>query len=221
MGRRQPVGSGGQRTPSFLNSTAYYNARGSDLDRLERYGPDRTQNQGADLGQATYGGRTVGPAPAAQAAPVDQSIGASLGSGLSTDSPYTALTGDAGSTAPVMDSSPLGRYNRMGVEQSALAAEGLEAGRAAAAQVRGLQEAEAAPSGTINTAGPFRVARTPFGTAISSVGRNVRKSFGRFGSPTVEADRQAEIGERAIASRARRGISERDLLNSYSRRFAQ
>lgn len=232
MGRRQPVQSIGQRTPTFTNSQAFYNARGSDLDRLERYGPDRS-NQETGLGGVTYGGRSVG-APSPSAIAPTGGYGNTIGNGiaqsafgsLSTDDPYTSLTGDVGTTqsSPIMDSTPLGRYNRMSAEQAALAAEGLEAGRSAAAQVREVQNAVEAPaltqSPTPTGTGRVGIGRYGVGTVYPS-GGGPSKSFGRFNSPTVEADRQAEIGERAIASRNRAGVSTASLANGYKRRLAE
>lgn len=224
MGRRQPVQTSGQRTPTFANSDAYFRARGSGLDQLERYGPTRGMEQGDTLGSATYGGRSVGAPTLTNAAGTrtragNQVIDFSTGQNLDADNPYTSLTGDTG-TALVAGSSPLGRYSRMTAEQAALAAEGLEAGRTAAAEVRGLQNAVEAPaltqSATPTGTGRIGLGRYGVGT-VYPFGGGPSKSFGRFRSPTVEADRQAEIGERAIASRDKRLSTARDRLNRYSR----
>lgn len=226
MGRRMPVQSSGQRTPTFQNADAYFTARGSGLDWLERYGPNRGARTGLDLGGATYGGRAVGTVPITNAAGTrtragNQVIDFSTGQNLDADNPYTALTGDTVG-GPVVDSSPEGRFNRMGLEQEALAAAGLEEGRAAARQVSQLQDAASVPALTQTT--------TPTGVGRSGVGRfgvgtvypyggGPSRSFGPYGSSSPDQMRQDELGERAIARRNRAGVSTQSLLESGRRRF--
>lgn len=228
MGRRREPVSTGQRTPTFQNADAYFTARGSGLDWLERYGPTRGARTGPDLGGATYGGRAVGTVPITNATGTrtragNQVIDFSTGQNLDATNPYTALTGDTVG-GPVVDSSPEGRFNRMGLEQEALAAAGLEEGRAAARQVSQLQDAAAVPALT-QTA-------TPTGTGRSGVGRygvgtvypyggGPSRSFGPYGSSSPKQMRQDELGEKAIARRNRAGVSTQSLLESGRRRFQQ
>jgi hypothetical protein len=137
------------------------------------------------------------------------------GQNLDASNPYTALTGDS-VYEPANDTSPEGRYNQMSAEQDMLAAEGLEAGRAAAAEVR---NAQIAPQSQVVQAGPLSVRRGPYGTGISSTGRNIPRSFGPTGASSPEQMRQDELGERAIASRNRAGISTRSLLEDARKRY--
>jgi hypothetical protein len=143
------------------------------------------------------------------------------GQNLDASNPYTALTGDS-VYEPVNDTSPEGRYNQMSAEQDMLAAEGLEAGRAAAAEVR---NAQIAPQGA-----PIAQTTTPSGTGRLGVGRygvgsvypyggGLRKSFGPTGASSPEQMRQDELGERAIASRNRAGISTKSLLEDARKRY--
>jgi hypothetical protein len=228
MGRRPPSGVGGGGTPTFQNSDAYFRARGSGLDWLERYGPNRGSQSAPSLGSASYGGRslpaggTITNAAGTRARSGNSVIDFTTGQNLPATNPYTELTGDA--DMAVNDTSPQGRYNRMGQEQEMLAAEGLEAGRAAANQVRQLQDQAAVPTLT-QTATPTGTGRSATGRygvgSVYPMGGGPMKSFGRFDSPSPEADRQAELGEKAIANRRKAGVSEQSLLDSYYRRFGR
>jgi hypothetical protein len=231
MGRRPPSDGGGggdlSRRPTFLNSDAFYNARGSGLDWLERYGPNRGQRSAGGGSQATYGGR-----PASGQSSSIGSVGSGLGGsitdsafgGLATENPYTALTGDSNVGAVQPMNSPQSRYNSMVQEQEMLAAEGLEAGRAAANQVRQLQDQAFVPAltQTPSATGIGVTGTGRYGTGtVNTQGTGPSRSFGRFNSPSPEADRQAELGEKAIANRRKAGVSEQSLLDSYYRRFGR
>ncbi len=227
MGRRREPQVSGQRTPTALNSDAYFKARGSGLDWLESYGPNRSQASGLDLGGATYGGRAAPTGPQSITNPTgtrarsgNQVIDFTTGQNLDASNPYTALTGDS-VYEPVNDTSPEGRYNQMSAEQDMLAAEGLEAGRAAAAEVRNAQIAPApaltqtaTPTGT----GRLGVGRYGVGSAYP-YGGGLTKSFGPTGASSPEQMRQDELGERAIASRNRAGISTKSLLEDARKRY--
>jgi hypothetical protein len=214
--------------PTFLSSDAYYNARGSGLDWLERYGPNRGSQAAPSLGSASYGGRTlpsngtITNAAGTRARSGNSVIDFTTGQNLPATNPYTELTGDY--DAPVSDTSPEGRFARMGQEQEMLAAEGLEAGRAAANQVRQMQDQASVPAltQTATPSGLGRMATGRYGVgSVYPTGGGPSKSFGRFNSPSPEADRQVELGEKAIANRRKAGISEQSLLDSYYRRFGR
>jgi hypothetical protein len=139
------------------------------------------------------------------------------GQNLDASNPYTALTGDS-VYEPVNDTSPEGRYNQMSAEQDMLAAEGLEAGRAAAAEVRNAQIAPSSPV-TSEAFGTGRLATGPYGLGVSTQGQGLRKSFGPTRASSPEQMRQDELGERAIASRNRAGISTKSLLEDARKRY--
>lgn len=225
--------SSGQRTPTFLNSDAYYAARGSGLDWLEQNGPNRGSQQGggSQLAPATYGGRAAVPAAQGNSATqtvsgdrvIDFASGQNLPAPKPTTSPYTELTGDA-VTGPIDDTTPQGRYNRMAMEQQMAATEGLEEGRAAAAQVRQQQ--------ALDAAGGPQVERTPTGSFASSkyglgsyypTGGGLQKSFGRTGAASPQQSRQDDLGDAAIAAVQRRNPSatQGSLLQDYYRRFGR
>lgn len=225
MGRRQPVETSGQRTPTFLNSDAYFRARGSGLDWLGKYGPSRGINTTSGSTGATYGGRSVGSAPqtltnadGTRVRSGNQVIDFTTGQNLDATNPYTALTGDY-VTQNVSPTSPQGRYNQMTAEQNALAAAGLEEGRTLARQVRQFQDAQPATAVTSEPFGTGRLASGPYGLGASTVGQGLRKSFGSLGSSSPEQMRQDELGEQAIARRNRAGVSTQSLIESGRRRF--
>lgn len=196
--------------PTFLSSDAYYRARGSGLDWLDEYGPTRGSTNTSQPGTPTYGGRTATSAPVTPGSDVGSLIGGE-----------TAIP-DQGDV-PLNDSSPRGRYNRMATQQQMLLSAGLEDGKKAVEEVQKAQLARPPIQGSIipevGGKSPGATLRSPYGSGrLFSLGGE-RKSFGQYGSPTPEAARQAELGEKAIASRNRAGISTPDLIASGRRRF--
>jgi hypothetical protein len=212
------------RKPTFANADAYYAARGSGLDYLNAYGPNRDQTGGSiSLGGNSYGGRSATPTGGSLTNPAgtqvrsgDSVIDFTTGRNLQADTPYTNLTGDSVSSIPPV--SPAGHYSKLAEEQQALMAQGLEAGRAAANEVRSLQNTAPSTSVTSEPFGTGRLATGAYGRGVSTQGLGLPKSFGRFGAPTPQADREAELGEAAIVSRAKQGVTVPSLLNSYTRR---
>lgn len=227
MGRQGPSGGGGDSRPTFQNSDAYFRARGSGLDWLDRYGPTRGVQAQQGLGGATYGGRslpasnTLTNAAGTRARSGNQVIDFTTGQNLDADNPYTSLTGDSVTVSPA---SPQGRYERMGAEQSALTAAGLEEGRRAAAEVRALQDAAEVPA-LAQTTTPLGLGRMGTGRygvgTVYPQGGGPAKSFGSTGSSSPEQMREDELGERAIKARNRAGVSTQSLLDSYYRRFGR
>lgn len=208
--------------PTFANADAYYRARGSGLDYLAENGPNRASRTPVDLGEATYGGVPAGSGPSASdwAGGGSDTSGSSIGGSIS---PYQEMTGQSPQSAP-SDYTPEGRRTRMGMEQQALIAQGLAEGRAAVDQVKASQSATPAPSGaTITPTQGGSSLNSRFGTGSYSVSGGGPRSFGRYGSPTPEAARQADLGESAIAAVQRRvpGTTQSSLVDSYYRRFGR
>lgn len=210
--------------PTFLSSDAYYRARGSGLDYLAENGPNRASAPPVDMGGATYGGLPAGSGPSASdwAGGGPNTSGSSIGGSIS---PYQEMTGAAPQAAN--DYTPEGRRTRMGQEQQALIAQGLSEGRAAVNQVKASQATPQAPT-------DLSMSPTPSGAGMAGSGRfgsasvypyggGPSRSFGRYGSPTPEAARQAELGESAIAAVQRRvpGTTQSSLVDSYYRRFGR
>lgn len=215
MGRQRPPsgGSGGQRTPTFLNSSAYFNAQGSGLDWLQKYGPNREQGRTA-AAPATYGGRSAPPSGGM----------ASVGGGISGTNPYTELTGDAVDAPLPLDTTPNGRYDRMKLEGDMLLSQGLADGQAAVAEMQEFQNAPNPRSQgsiipTVDGSNPGSVLRSPYGSGSFSLLGGGPRSFGSTRASSPQQSRQDDIGDRAIASRNRAGISTSSLLDSYARRM--
>jgi hypothetical protein len=119
-----------------------------------------------------------------------------------------------------MDDSPLGRYNQMGAEQKFLAAEGLEAGRAAASEVRNAQIPERSSAEIFPSVGNTIDLRSRYGVGLASPpGFGPRKSFGATRASSPEQSRQDDLGERAIAARRKAGVSEKSLLEDARKRY--
>lgn len=197
--------------PTFLNSDAFFNARGSGLDYLEDYGPKRgSENQANPLGAATYGGQ-----PAASNA--FSSVGGNI-SGSPAVGPVSSAN----------DYTPEGRRTRMGLEQQALMAQGLAEGKAAVNSVQQAQNALPTPSGAsivpvVGGNGPGSELRSRYGTGLFSQLGGGPRSFGATRASSPEQSRQNDLGESAIAAVQRRvpGTTQGSLIDSYYRRFGR